>query len=127
MFQFPAFASALLPITLRWGYPIRKSTDQRLFAPTRGLSQLTTSFIASGCLGIPHALLFTFFLLKCLHSITPLPVQLYHVNELCASGFTPRPDGLGRRCLFFRLAPVENIGVEPMTPCLQSRCSSQLS
>ena len=22
---------------------------------------------------------------------------------------------------------VENIGVEPMTPCLQSRCSSQLS
>ena len=22
---------------------------------------------------------------------------------------------------------VENIGVEPMTPCLQSKCSSQLS
>jgi len=26
---------------------------------------------------------------------------------------------------FFLL--VENIGVEPMTPCLQSKCSSQLS
>ena len=36
------------------GYPIRKSPDQRLFAPTRGLSQLITSFIVSMCLGIPR-------------------------------------------------------------------------
>ena len=28
------------------GYPIRKSPDHRLFAPTRSLSQLITSFIA---------------------------------------------------------------------------------
>ena len=31
---------------LRPGFPIQKSPDNRMFAPTRGLSQLTTSFIA---------------------------------------------------------------------------------
>ena len=34
------------------GFPIRKSTGQRLFAPHRSLSQRTTSFIASYCQGI---------------------------------------------------------------------------
>ncbi len=31
---------------LQPGFPIQKSPDNRMFAPTRGLSQLTTSFIA---------------------------------------------------------------------------------
>ncbi len=39
-------------ITLRWGFPIRKSTDQSLLATPRGLSQRATSFIASQCQGI---------------------------------------------------------------------------
>ena len=62
MFQFPALAS----IT-EWyifnisGCPIRKSSDQRLFAPTRSLSQLITSFIASVSLGIRHTPFLTFF------------------------------------------------------------------
>ena len=49
MFQFPALASN----QVGWhsfrmpGCPIRKSSDQRSFAPTRSLSQLITSFIAS--------------------------------------------------------------------------------
>ena len=43
------------------GCPIRKSPDQRLFAPTRRLSQLTTSFIASSSQGI-HRLPFCFLL-----------------------------------------------------------------
>ena len=48
MFQFPAFASPTwLEITA-----IRKSRDQRIFAPTPGLSQLVTSFIASESQGI---------------------------------------------------------------------------
>ena len=34
------------------GFPIRKSADQRLFAPPHGLSQRTTSFIASQRQGI---------------------------------------------------------------------------
>ena len=35
------------------GCPIRRSPPQSLFAAKRGLSQLTTSFIASLCQGIP--------------------------------------------------------------------------
>ena len=63
MFQFPALAS----IKDGWcsfrtpGCPIRKSPDQRLFAPPRSLSQLITSFIASESQGIRHAPLLTFF------------------------------------------------------------------
>ena len=63
MFQFPALASC----QAGWhsfrmsGCPIRKSSDQRLFAPTRSLSQLITSFIASESQGIRHAPLLTFF------------------------------------------------------------------
>ena len=44
------------------GCPIQKSTDQRIFAPPRSLSQLITSFIASESLGIHHAPLLTFLL-----------------------------------------------------------------
>ena len=44
------------------GCPIRKSADQRLFASTRSLSQLITSFIASVSQGIRHAPLLTLFL-----------------------------------------------------------------
>ncbi len=42
------------------GCPIRKSADQRSFAPTRGLSQLITSFIASVSQGIHLAPFSTF-------------------------------------------------------------------
>ena len=68
MFQFPALA----PEMIRWrvfntpGCPIRKSADQRSFAPTRSLSQLITSFIASESQGIRHAPFFTFLI----HSLT---------------------------------------------------------
>ena len=68
MFQFPALA----PEMIRWrvfntpGCPIRKSPDQRLFAPPRSLSQLITSFIASESQGIRHAPFFTFLI----HSLT---------------------------------------------------------
>ena len=39
-------------ITLRWGFPIRKSADQCLLAAPHSLSQRATSFIASQCQGI---------------------------------------------------------------------------
>ena len=39
------------------GFPIRKSADQRLFAPPHSLSQRTTSFIASQRQGIHRMLL----------------------------------------------------------------------
>ena len=40
-----------------WGCPIRKFTDQSLFATPRNISQRTTSFIASQCQGIHQMLL----------------------------------------------------------------------
>ena len=36
------------------GYPIRQSGDQRMFAPSPGLSQLTTAFLAFRLPGIHH-------------------------------------------------------------------------
>ena len=63
MFQFPAFASAQLrgchPFRMT-GCPIRRPADRGLLAPPRGFSQLVTSFIASGSLGIHHAPFSTF-------------------------------------------------------------------
>ena len=55
MFQFPALASSNnqgCMYFIHTGCPIRKSRDQGLFAPTPGLSQLITSFIASVSQGI---------------------------------------------------------------------------
>ena len=63
MFQFPGLAPGLHRVSAsqRMGCPIRISTDQRLFAPPRGFSQLITSFFASESQGIPRTLLVTFF------------------------------------------------------------------
>ena len=64
MFQFPALAFHIVEWYLFKvpGCPIRKSADQRSFAPTRSLSQLITSFIASESQGIRHVPLLTFCL-----------------------------------------------------------------
>ena len=48
------------------GSPIRKSTDQRMLAPHRSLSQLATSFIASKCQGI-HRVPFSSLTIKFTH------------------------------------------------------------
>ncbi len=48
------------------GFPIRKSLDQRLFAAPQGLSQRTTSFIASQRQGI-HQMLFTHLIALMIH------------------------------------------------------------
>ena len=68
MFQFPALASYIVRLYLFkiLGCPIRKSLDQRSFAPPQSLSQLITSFIASESQGIRHAPFFTFLI----HSLT---------------------------------------------------------
>ena len=98
------------------GCPIRIFTGLGLFAPYRNFSQLITSFFASESLGILHAPLFTFF----------------RVFRLSLEPATLGVD-MGLLCSFTLLFPscqgsfVENNGFEPLTPCLQSRCSSQLS
>ena len=95
------------------GCPIRKSADQRLHAPPRGFSQLAASFVASGSQGIRRAPLTTFLRPRICGGISPglasgARFRVCHImssNSFC----------------------VENNGFEPLTPCLQSRCSSQLS
>ena len=56
MFQFPGFAPRMARCreVVPAGCPIRKSAYHRIFAPTRGLSQLVTSFVASESQGILH-------------------------------------------------------------------------
>ncbi len=60
MFKLPEFAAYDYESIVRsWafipgGCPIRRSPDQSLLAAPRSLSQLSTSFIASDCLGIHH-------------------------------------------------------------------------
>ena len=115
MFQFPGLAYLIRYVPYGTGSPIRISADLGIFAPPRSFSQLVTSFFASGSLGIPHAPFLTSlsgFLQSGVWVIASLgfvfarfefPFQ--YVNDLV----------------------VENNGFEPLTPCLQSRCSSQLS
>ena len=59
MFQFPGFASRACARDDRPcgqpGCPIRRSWDHGFFAPPPGLSQLSTSFVASLCPGIHRA------------------------------------------------------------------------
>ena len=105
MFQFPPFAS--VPITYGCqpfrlaGCPIRKSRDQRIFAPTPGLSQLITSFIASVSQGIRHAPFFSFFC-RCptgMHRSTPRAAHTFS----WAGSPVHRPRRASRRRLSLRL------------------------
>ena len=132
MFQFPALAScyARCHSFRMTGCPIRKSSDQRLFAPSRSLSQLITSFIASESQGIRHAPFFTFFI----HSLTQrflrsvgsgmiytfssLLLKLLFACTICHRSFI---------FVSYVSDGVENNGFEPLTLCVQGRCSSQLS
>ncbi len=151
MFQFPGLAFRLAEYIdfIDMGCPIQKSADQFVFANPRSLSQLITSFFASESQGILHTPLITFsYFLITLYSLS----FSQHVKELLQVTFSGRvlnglPAKQVHRCTFYfavlvfinqmfveyRLAFclscffVENIGVEPMTSCLQSRRSSQLS
>ena len=60
------------------GFPIRKSTDQRVFAPPRSLSQRITSFIACACQGIHQ-----------------LPLR--HLIVLIANAHPVEPNGIGTK------------------------------
>ncbi len=123
------------------GCPIRKSWDQFVFANPPGLSQLITSFIASKSQGILHAPLFTFFYCASKHcpirfcsdrtkiffmilfQIICCQQPWYFYQSLLVSlSICQRTYSSALSWSF-----VENNGFEPLTPCVQGRCSSQLS
>ena len=143
-------APGAVPRSPAAGCPIRKSVLGRVFAPGHGLSQLVTSFFASESQGILHVPFSPFRMssdrrkVDCLFP-TPAPwsrIRVFWSNfpggchaagglvcldSLICSFVSRRLIRLGFQYvndLFFR---VENNGFEPLTPCLQSRCSSQLS
>ena len=87
MFQFPGLASLQRGCRISpAGCPIRTSADRWVFAPTRGFSQLVTSFVASESLGILHVPFSPFFLTLVRHRsnfITPRP----GIPRRCAASF----------------------------------------
>ena len=104
------------------GCPIRTPADLRPFAPPRRLSRPAASFLASGSQGILRtpslasrsrlSLGASLRLVSLVCRLSLCLLSLSHpVNEPCRN----------------RPASVENVGLEPTTPGLQSRCSSQLS
>src|SRR5690554_6153369 len=124
------------------GCPIRKPADQIACADPRGLSQLGASFIASGSLGIPRAPLFTWNRPPARAGgprrrpegrLGGIAVSAQHVNEH-APGKTrhiagTKPDDIKSESPVDSkiLVLVEDNRFEPLTPCVQGRCSSQLS
>jgi hypothetical protein len=99
------------------GCPIRISTDQLVCAHPRSFSQLITSFIASESLGIPHTPLF------CLLYFYIIIINYNYILFFLLFKYFY----LNMSMNFYPYGFVENIGVEPMTSCVQGRRSSQLS
>ncbi len=117
MFQFSGFAHLSVYYVFNIvGCPIRISTDQFVCADPRSFSQLITSFFASESLGIPHTPLFCLLYYYCMYCY----IQSVLSTLLLFSY-------LNMSMNFSRFRAVENIGVEPMTSCVQGRRSSQLS
>jgi hypothetical protein len=111
MFQFPGFAlnpygfrvqylhltlrNATPPVRVRSqykgskvGFPIRRSLDQSLFAAPQGISQRTTSFIASQRQGI-HQMLLRHLIALMIH------VRRFH-GSMCFKPMHPRQEEHGR-------------------------------
>ena len=116
-----------IPTSSGWVAPFGDPRITGYYAPPRGLSQPIASFIASESQGIHRTPLVTFRSSQDLDCSVDRSLGLFwsvqqHVKERC-------PGGLPLRSRWKAVGGgvVENIGVEPMTSCLQSRRSSQLS
>ena len=151
MFQFPGFAYLTVYYIFNIvGCPIRIPADQFVCANPRSFSQLIASFFASESLGIPHTLLCSlscFCLINEFAAPAPLarpsgncgacrhaPVFYVSFFQYVNEPFHHLPPE-GESTQSYPVPPiwggqvgiVENIGVEPMTSCVQGRRSSQLS
>ena len=117
MFQFSGFAHLSVYYVFNIvGCPIRVSTDQFVCADPRSFSQLITPFFASESLGIPHTPLFCLLYYFCVYYYTQSVLSTLLLFSY-----------LNMSMNFSSFEAVENIGVEPMTSCVQGRRSSQLS
>ena len=124
MFQFSGFAHLSVYYVFNIvGCPIQVSTDHTMCARPRSFSQLITPFIASESQGIPHTPLFCllYFCIIVINYASTLFFLLFKYFYLNMSKIVPAWHAIGV------MPSVENNGFEPLTPCLQSRCSSQLS
>src|ERR1700730_668222 len=101
------------------GCPIRKSPDHHSLPTPRRLSQVAASFIGAWCLGI---------------HLRPLVACLtYNHSSHVEEWATDKEDPKDRRRLFDKKSRfstysvvnvlVEMTGLEPVTPCVQGRCS----
>ena len=88
------------------GFPIRKSTDQRVFAPPRSLSQRITSFIACACQGIHQ--------LPLRHLI--VLIANAHPRNPKGLSFQPNPSGISVRAIRRIVAWTKSCaGFDPMS------------
>jgi hypothetical protein len=110
------------------GCPIRKPADWRLFASTRSLSQLVASFIVSESQGIRRLPLIIFC---SYYIIQDFKERFLNYEKRVGNGIAPfqisKPTFQKELLKLTFHKRVEDIGVEPMTPCVQGKCSSQLS
>ena len=111
------------------GCPIRTPTDHRPLAPPRGLSRPAASFIASGSQGILRtpSLASRSRLARAASPRRASLVCRFVFSSLCLLSFPTLSKNRAERRLPPPTALVENVGLEPTTPGLQSRCSSRLS
>ena len=141
MFQFRRFPSCTYGFSTRYtsftcvDCSIRKSTDRCPLTAPRGLSQLVASFFGSQCQGIPLALFVAWpcdllgsfktrllqrlALWNCRFRFKILVFEYFRISSLYLLSLY---SVFNVHCSVSR-ALVEMNGIEPMTPCLQSRCS----
>ena len=113
------------PAFSRAGCPIRVSADHFAFADPRGFSQLITPFVASESLRHPPSALFS-FLSICLSPYKETALALCCFTLLSSSTLLSNMSMISymsRQRAASASSAVENKGLEPLTPCVQGRCS----
>ena len=103
---------------LEVGFPIRRSTGQRVFAPHRRFSQRITSFFACACQGIHQLPLF--------HLITLIAnAHLFSEHEPCPKSLATLwghvPDAIGTKDQLLETCPGVRLGLPTICPGLSGQ------
>src|SRR6266542_2636458 len=101
------------------GYPIRISPDHRLLPTPRRFSQVAASFLGTWCLGIHLGPLVACS--ACIHSSVAEAWTGCRTEE--SSHRLGNRQGSRISTYSVDNVLVEMTGLEPVTPCVQSRCS----